>query len=54
MSISVKDVTKRFGEFVALDHLSVEVPSGALLAIVTLVVKASLETRVPSERTHVD
>jgi len=33
MSISVKDVTKRFGDFVALDHLSVEVPSGALLAL---------------------
>ncbi len=33
MSITVKDVTKRFGDFVALDHLSLEVPSGALLAL---------------------
>jgi sulfate transport system ATP-binding protein len=33
MSITVKDVSKRFGEFLALDHLSLEVPSGALLAL---------------------
>lgn len=33
MSISVKQVTKRFGEFVALDDVNLEVPSGALLAL---------------------
>ncbi|MBI3767100.1 MAG: sulfate/molybdate ABC transporter ATP-binding protein [Deltaproteobacteria bacterium] len=33
MSITVKDVSKRFGEFLALDQLSLEVPSGALLAL---------------------
>ncbi len=33
MSITVKDVSKRFGDFVALEHLNLEVPSGALLAL---------------------
>jgi sulfate transport system ATP-binding protein len=33
MSITVKDVSKRFGDFLALDHLDLEVPSGALLAL---------------------
>jgi sulfate/thiosulfate transport system ATP-binding protein len=33
MSISVRNVTKRFGAFTALDHVSLEVPSGALLAL---------------------
>jgi sulfate transport system ATP-binding protein len=33
MSITVKDVSKRFGAFVALDHVSVEAPSGGLLAL---------------------
>jgi len=33
MSITVRDVTKRFGDFTALDHVSLEVPSGALLAL---------------------
>jgi sulfate transport system ATP-binding protein len=33
MSISVRNVTKRFGEFTALDDVSVEVPSGALVAL---------------------
>ena len=33
MSISVKNVTKRFGNFVALDNVSLEVPSGELLAL---------------------
>jgi sulfate transport system ATP-binding protein len=33
MSISVKGVSKRFGDFLALDNLSLEVPSGALLAL---------------------
>ena len=31
--ISVRNVTKRFGDFVALDGVSVEVSSGALLAL---------------------
>jgi sulfate/thiosulfate transport system ATP-binding protein len=33
MSILAKDVSKRFGPFVALDHVSVEAPSGGLLAL---------------------
>jgi sulfate transport system ATP-binding protein len=31
--ISARNVTKRFGEFVALDEVSVHVPSGALMAL---------------------
>jgi sulfate transport system ATP-binding protein len=33
MSITVKNVSKRFGKFVALDNVSVEVPGGCLLAL---------------------
>jgi sulfate transport system ATP-binding protein len=33
MSIEVKDVTKRFGAFTALEDVSVEVPGGALVAL---------------------
>src|SRR5439155_12348986 len=33
MSITIKDLTKRFGNFVALDNVSVEIPSGCLLAL---------------------
>jgi len=33
MSIQVRHVTKRFGDFTALDDVSLEVPSGALLAL---------------------
>jgi sulfate transport system ATP-binding protein len=33
MSITVRDVTKRFGRFVALDHVDLDVPAGALLAL---------------------
>ena len=33
MSISVKNVTKTFGSFVALDNVSLEVPGGELLAL---------------------
>src|SRR5438067_2374012 len=33
MSITVKNVTKRFGKFVALDDVSLEVPPGCLLAL---------------------
>jgi sulfate transport system ATP-binding protein len=33
MSITVKHVTKRFGDFTALDDVSLEVPPGALLAL---------------------
>ena len=33
MSITVKNVTKRFGNFVALDDVSLEVPDGELLAL---------------------
>ena len=33
MAITVKDVTKHFGEFRALDSVSVDVPSGSLTAL---------------------
>jgi sulfate/thiosulfate transport system ATP-binding protein len=33
MSITVKNVTKRFGSFLALDNVSLEVPAGELLAL---------------------
>ncbi|GIW43907.1 MAG: hypothetical protein KatS3mg077_1189 [Candidatus Binatia bacterium] len=33
MGISVRGVTKRFGNFVALDNVSIEVPRGALVAL---------------------
>ena len=33
MSIEVRDVTKRFGDFSALDSVSVEVPGGSLVAL---------------------
>ncbi len=33
MSISVKNITKKFGAFTALDDVSLEVPGGALLAL---------------------
>jgi len=33
MSIETRDVTKKFGQFVALDHVSLEIPSGELVAL---------------------
>ena len=33
MSISIRNITKRFGEFVALDDVSLEVEGGALTAL---------------------
>src|ERR1700712_4234141 len=33
MSIKVRNVTKRFGDFVALDDVSVEIPTGSLTAL---------------------
>src|SRR3954470_24719774 len=33
MSISAQNVTKRFGDFVALDNVSVECPAGELVAL---------------------
>jgi sulfate/thiosulfate transport system ATP-binding protein len=33
MSITIKNVSKRFGNFVALDHVSLEVPGGGLVAL---------------------
>src|SRR6476620_8640415 len=33
MSISIKNISKRFGNFTALDNVSLEVPNGALLAL---------------------
>jgi ABC-type branched-subunit amino acid transport system ATPase component len=33
MAIEARNVTKRFGDFVALDDVSVEVPGGSLTAL---------------------
>ena len=33
MSITAKNISKRFGSFTALNHVSLEVPTGALLAL---------------------
>ncbi|MFO7188898.1 MAG: ATP-binding cassette domain-containing protein, partial [Pseudomonadota bacterium] len=33
MSISVKNITKRFGAFTALDNVSLEFPTGQLVAL---------------------
>jgi sulfate/thiosulfate transport system ATP-binding protein len=33
MSITVRNVSKRFGKYAALDQVSLEVPSGCLLAL---------------------
>jgi sulfate transport system ATP-binding protein len=33
MNITVKELTKRFGKFVALDRVSLEVPAGSLVAL---------------------
>ena len=33
MSITVKNVTKRFGSFLALDDVNLDVPAGELLAL---------------------
>ena len=33
MSIDVRDVTKRFGAFTALDDVTLEVPDGELVAL---------------------
>ena len=33
MSIAVRNITKRFGNFLALDNVSVEVPNGTLMAL---------------------
>ena len=33
MSIEIRNVTKRFGSFVALDDVSLEIPEGSLTAV---------------------
>ncbi len=33
MSIALRGVTKRFGEFAAIDHIDLDVPTGALMAL---------------------
>ena len=33
MSIEAKDITKKFGQFTALDHVDLKIPSGELVAL---------------------
>jgi sulfate/thiosulfate transport system ATP-binding protein len=33
MSIEAKDITKKFGQFIALDHVDLKIPSGELVAL---------------------
>jgi len=33
MSIMIKNLSKRFGDFCAVDHVSMEVPHGSLVAL---------------------
>ena len=33
MSIEVRNITKRFGDFIAVDHVSLEIPDGSLTAV---------------------
>jgi ABC-type enterochelin transport system ATPase subunit len=46
MSILVRNATRRFGDFTALDDVSVEIPSGSLTALLVLLAM----TRLPSHR----
>ena len=46
MSITVKHLTKSFGTFVALNDVSLEVPDGELLALVTLLIRKVVEARI--------
>ena len=41
MSITVTNATKRFGDFVALDDVSLEVPDGSLTALLGLTLAVS-------------
>ena len=40
--ISVKGVTKRFGDYVALDDVSLDVPDGSLTALLVLLAMTRL------------
>ena len=33
MSIEAKNITKKFGQFAALDHVNLQIPSGELVAL---------------------
>ena len=37
MSIEVRNISKRFGSFTALDDVSLEIPEGSLTAVLVLV-----------------
>ena len=39
--IAARDVTKRFGDFVALDDVSLEIPDGSLTALLGPAARAS-------------
>ncbi len=45
MSVALERVSKRFGEYVALDEVTFRVDEGELVALVTLVVRFWLEAR---------
>ena len=43
MSILVGNATRRFGDFTALDDVSVEIPSGSLTALLVLLAMTRLQ-----------
>ena len=49
MSIRISGISKSFGSFRALDDVSLDVPQGTLLALLTLVAKVFIERQLETE-----
>src|SRR5205823_6228094 len=49
MGITVVEVTKKFGDFVALDDVSVAIPEGSLTELLELVQLEGLAKRYPAQ-----
>ena len=52
--IVVKNVTKKFGDFVALGDVSIDVPDGGLTALLALIKKASRNSSPADARSQRD
>ena len=48
MSIEIRNISKRFGNFVALDNINLDIPTGELvaLAVLMIVAKSLIEWRM--------